>query len=187
MKKTIRALTAVLAFVALASLLITVCYAHSGRTDSKGGHYDRKNGGYHYHHGYPAHDHPDGKCPYKSYAEETTNAYNYFFGENIDSDTDCASAEETSTVPDETSNYSPSIDYELKTLPTFDTVISNDELERIKNRTTTATHSTQNESETSGSDSSAIVAIILIQVFFALLVILAVFGAKSRGNNNPKD
>ncbi len=163
MKKTIRALTAVLAFVALASLLITVCYAHSGRTDSKGGHYDRKNGGYHYHHGYPAHDHPGGKCPYKSYAEET------------------------STVPDETSNYSPSIDYELKTLPTFDTVISNDELERIKNRTTTATHSTQNESETSGSDSSAIVAIILIQVFFALLVILAVFGAKSRGNNNPKD
>lgn len=51
-------------FAVLACLLITVCYAHSGRTDSKGGHYDRKNGGYHYHHGYPAHDHPDGKCPY---------------------------------------------------------------------------------------------------------------------------
>lgn len=64
MKKTIRALTAVLIFAVLACLLITVCYAHSGRTDSKGGHYDRKNGGYHYHHGYPAHDHPDGKCPY---------------------------------------------------------------------------------------------------------------------------
>lgn len=64
MKKTIRVLTVVLIFAVLACLLITVCFAHSGRTDSKGGHYDRKNGGYHYHHGYPAHDHPDGKCPY---------------------------------------------------------------------------------------------------------------------------
>ncbi len=42
--------------------------AHSGRTDSNGGHHDYKNvsglGSYHYHHGYPAHLHPDGICPY---------------------------------------------------------------------------------------------------------------------------
>ena len=35
-------------------------------TDSNGGHYDRQNGGYHYHHGYPAHDHPNGVCPYEN-------------------------------------------------------------------------------------------------------------------------
>jgi hypothetical protein len=40
-------------------------FAHSGRTDGKGGHHDNINGGYHYHHGYPAHDHPNGTCPYK--------------------------------------------------------------------------------------------------------------------------
>lgn len=45
--------------------------AHSGRTDGKGGHYDHSTGEYHYHHGYPPHDHKDmdgdGKvdCPYK--------------------------------------------------------------------------------------------------------------------------
>ena len=38
--------------------------AHSGRTDENGGHYDRSTGEYHYHHGYPAHQHEDGICPY---------------------------------------------------------------------------------------------------------------------------
>ena len=46
-----------------------VAEAHSGRTDSSGGHRDNKNksglGSYHYHcGGYPAHLHPDGVCPY---------------------------------------------------------------------------------------------------------------------------
>lgn len=40
--------------------------AHSGDTDSKGGHYNHNNGVYHYHHGYPEHQHPGGECPYKS-------------------------------------------------------------------------------------------------------------------------
>ena len=39
-------------------------FAHSGRTDSNGGHYDHSDGSYHYHHGEPAHDHPNGECPY---------------------------------------------------------------------------------------------------------------------------
>lgn len=42
--------------------------AHSGRTDSRGGHKDNKNasglGSYHYHHGESAHLHPGGVCPY---------------------------------------------------------------------------------------------------------------------------
>lgn len=46
-------------------------YAHSGRTDSSGGHRDNKNksglGSYHYHcGGYPAHLHKNGVCPYTS-------------------------------------------------------------------------------------------------------------------------
>ena len=41
-------------------------FAHSGRTDSYGGHNDNINGGYHYHcGGYPEHQHPNGECPYE--------------------------------------------------------------------------------------------------------------------------
>lgn len=46
-------------------LLPSWAFGHSGRTDSSGGHWDRKYGtGYHYHHGYPAHQHTNGICPY---------------------------------------------------------------------------------------------------------------------------
>lgn len=50
---------------------ILVVQAHSGRTDSKGGHKDNKNvsglGSYHYHcGGNPAHLHAGGVCPYAS-------------------------------------------------------------------------------------------------------------------------
>ena len=44
--------------------------AHAGKTDSQGGHTDWSTGEYHYHHGYPAHDHYDMDgdgildCPY---------------------------------------------------------------------------------------------------------------------------
>lgn len=40
-------------------------FAHSGRTDGNGGHYNRSTGEYHYHHGYSAHQHPNGVCPYE--------------------------------------------------------------------------------------------------------------------------
>lgn len=48
-------------------------FAHSGRTDSNGGHRDNNNssglGSYHYHcGGYPAHLHKNGYCPYTSYS-----------------------------------------------------------------------------------------------------------------------
>ncbi|WP_374045395.1 YHYH domain-containing protein [uncultured Anaerotruncus sp.] len=63
MKKTLCVLLSIL----LLSLPVS---AHSGRTDSAGGHRDNKNasglGPYHYHHGYPAHLHPNGVCPYES-------------------------------------------------------------------------------------------------------------------------
>lgn len=58
-----------LAWMCVASMLVTA-FAHSGRTDSSGGHRDNKNksglGSYHYHcGGYPAHLHTNGYCPYK--------------------------------------------------------------------------------------------------------------------------
>ena len=58
MKKTL------LLLIGLSFCLTLICSAHAGRTDENGGHYDRGSGEYHYHHGYPAHQHTDGKCPY---------------------------------------------------------------------------------------------------------------------------
>lgn len=58
--------------ILLTTMMIPVTLlAHSGRTDSRGGHRDTKNksglGSYHYHcGGYPAHLHTNGVCPYKS-------------------------------------------------------------------------------------------------------------------------
>lgn len=55
-----------------------ISFAHSGRTDSNGGHKDNKNasglGSYHYHcGGHPAHLHPNGVCPYSSSASSSTS------------------------------------------------------------------------------------------------------------------
>lgn len=47
-----------------AVLLCSVALAHSGRTDSSGGHRDSSTGEYHYHHGYSAHQHTNGICPF---------------------------------------------------------------------------------------------------------------------------
>jgi hypothetical protein len=45
-------------------LSVYPAFAHSGRTDANGGHHVTATGEYHYHHGYPAHQHPNGQCPY---------------------------------------------------------------------------------------------------------------------------
>ena len=58
--------------LAICLQLPVIALAHPGRTDSSGGHTDHDSGEYHYHHGYPAHDHYDmdgdgiPNCPYDS-------------------------------------------------------------------------------------------------------------------------
>ena len=56
--------TITIACVLLICMLSFSAAAHSGGTDSNGGHYDHSTGEYHYHHGNPAHQHKDGYCPY---------------------------------------------------------------------------------------------------------------------------
>lgn len=56
--------------------LVVICFAHPGGTDSGGGHYDSSAGEYHYHHGYSAHQHEDGICPY-DYYDDTTDTYDF--------------------------------------------------------------------------------------------------------------
>ena len=57
--------------LAICLQLPVIALAHPGGTDYSGGHTDHDSGEYHYHHGYPAHDHYDMDgdgtvdCPYK--------------------------------------------------------------------------------------------------------------------------
>lgn len=61
-----RRLLLVAAVSCMAALILfkAVATAHSGGTDSVGGHYDRSTGEYHYHHGHEAHQYIDGECPF---------------------------------------------------------------------------------------------------------------------------
>ena len=56
-------------------LISLTAYAHPGRTDANGGHYDHSTGEYHYHQGYPAHQHIGGVCPY-DYDDQTNHNSN---------------------------------------------------------------------------------------------------------------
>ena len=65
----IKIIVALLVIACIFSIMLPIS-AHSGDTDSNGGHYDHSSGEYHYHHGYPAHQHYDingdgiKDCPY---------------------------------------------------------------------------------------------------------------------------
>ena len=69
MKRPIKTFISILCVAVLAFGMTMPGYAHSGRTDGRGGHRDNRNvsglGSYHYHcGGYPAHLHVSGYCPY---------------------------------------------------------------------------------------------------------------------------
>lgn len=55
---------------------IIFAHAHPGKTDASGGHYDSATGEYHYHHGYSAHQHEDGVCPY-DFDDKTDHSAGY--------------------------------------------------------------------------------------------------------------
>lgn len=73
--KNKKCLYIIFSFIFIFTILGDTSFAHSGRTDSSGGHHDYKNksglGSYHYHHGYGPHLHEGGVCPYEYDEEET--------------------------------------------------------------------------------------------------------------------
>lgn len=78
MNKKLKTALIILLIICIAFMPMAA-FAHSGRTDSSGGHRDNKNksglGSYHYHcGGHPAHLHPNGVCPYSvSYTVATAS------------------------------------------------------------------------------------------------------------------
>lgn len=79
-------------------------FAHSGRTDSRGGHTNHSTGEYHYHHGYSAHDHTDMNgdgtldCPYE-FKDNTDHSYKSATPEPTAKPTKPAPTIERSTEP----------------------------------------------------------------------------------------
>lgn len=72
-----RRVSLLLIVLSMFMVLSPIANAHSGRTDSNGGHKDNKNksglGSYHYHcGGHPPHLHKDGKCPYNTKKDTST-------------------------------------------------------------------------------------------------------------------
>lgn len=59
MKTQLKRILTFLFILAFPLLLVFRVYAHPGKTDEYGGHYDRSTGEYHYHHGFEAHQHVD--------------------------------------------------------------------------------------------------------------------------------
>lgn len=64
MKKVFKISLILISIVVIILGSCVAVFAHPGKTDSDGGHFDRSTGEYHYHHGYPAHQHENGTCPY---------------------------------------------------------------------------------------------------------------------------
>ena len=65
MEKLLKIKFIVLIIFIISLLTTVITYGHPGRTDSNGGHTNHSTGEYHYHHGYSAHQHPNGVCPYE--------------------------------------------------------------------------------------------------------------------------
>ncbi len=79
-----RLLSIILAIIYIFSFAL-LCFAHSGRTDANGGHYDRSTGEYHYHNG-------DSFSPYYSNDSESTTKKSF--------DEIMSERNETTTNPD---------------------------------------------------------------------------------------
>lgn len=93
-KNKVKIISILLTILTIISMGATT-YAHSGRTDSSGGHKDNKNksglGSYHYHcGGHPAHLHTNGVCPYSSSSSSSKSST---------SSSSSSSTKTTSTVP----------------------------------------------------------------------------------------
>lgn len=103
MKKAFKIFLIVLSTIIIISGSCVVVFAHPGKTDSDGGHFDRSTGEYHYHHGYPAHQHENGSCPYDFDKNEKSNYYNDYDSE--DSSIDFDSIRDKAKIKDLVNEY----------------------------------------------------------------------------------
>lgn len=103
MKNKIKRLSKIIALLGILLAFPTTILAHSGKTDSSGGHKDKNNvsglGSYHYHcGGYPAHLHDGGVCPYSSSTKSSTTTKSIITNNSKASTTKAESSTEAKNV-----------------------------------------------------------------------------------------
>lgn len=103
MKNKIKRLSKIIALLGILLAFPTTILAHSGKTDSSGGHKDKNNvsglGSYHYHcGGYPAHLHDGGVCPYSGSAKSSTTTKSIITNNSKASTTKAKSSTEAKNV-----------------------------------------------------------------------------------------
>ncbi len=103
MKKVFKTSLILMSIVIIILGSCVAVFAHPGKTDSDGGHFDRSTGEYHYHHGYPAHQHENGTCPYDFDNNEKSNYYNDYDSE--DSSIDFDSIRDKAKIKDSVNEY----------------------------------------------------------------------------------
>lgn len=168
----------IVAFTMIIMLFGINSYAHSGKTDSSGGHKDNKNvsglGSYHYHcGGHPAHLHTNGICPYSStYTNKSNSSSNSNNSKKTStssnnkgsSSTQSSSAKTTSSVTKETPKVSIKTDEnakENKIETTKEPIITPSSSITTPKATPTSVVSEVSNSNTNNSDSSSIIGGIL--------------------------
>lgn len=146
MKKKWGKLVAVLFIVTSMIFICANSYAHSGRTDSSGGHKDNRNksglGYYHYHcGGHSAHLHKNGVCPYsKSSSKSSKSISKSKKSSNSTKKNNTKSTNTKSSTNTKTTTSTP-IFKETSTMPTTTAKVSKNE-----SNTNTANSSTEDSS-----------------------------------------
>ena len=147
MKKR-KILTILLITLSLISININL-FAHSGRTDSNGGHKDNQNksglGSYHYHcGGYPAHLHPNGVCPYAS-SQSTSSGSSSNSSKNTSSSTSSSSSNNASKNTSNNNSKNTSTSTSTSTSSSSSSSSSTGTVNQNSGTSTTVTESTSEE------------------------------------------
>lgn len=117
MKYKVKKIVTIVLLCVLSIAICNITFAHSGKTDSNGGHKDNKNksglGSYHYHCGeYPAHLHTNGVCPYSSNSSTAANKNSKTTSKTSSSSTGSnSSANSKSTITSTVASQSTSATY----------------------------------------------------------------------------
>lgn len=147
MKKR-KILTILLITLSLISININL-FAHSGRTDSNGGHKDNQNksglGSYHYHcGGYPAHLHPNGVCPYAS-SQSTSSGSSSNSSKNTSSSTSSSTSNNASQNTSNNNSKNTSTSTSNSTSSSSSSSSSTGTVNHNSGTSTTVTESTSEE------------------------------------------
>lgn len=147
MKKR-KILTILLITLSLISININL-FAHSGRTDSNGGHKDNQNksglGSYHYHcGGYPAHLHPNGVCPYAS-NQSTSSGSSSNSSKNTSSSTSSSTSNNASQNTSNNNSKNTSTSTSTSTSSSSSSSSSTGTVNQNSGTSTTVTESTSEE------------------------------------------